>query len=155
MSRGAPVRSRGAAVLAGCAALCGCAGVVRYTDALVEPRYGRTWCTRVPAAVGGTLGFTLGLPLDLLGVPVSAVVYANQPPATREPLSVFLLPSWVLWKVGLLLGAPFDALEWAVYRAYRRDPGLGSVEREAIERAYDEAGWRQYPVTPIHPLVPR
>jgi hypothetical protein len=144
---------RGAGLLVGAAVLSSCAGVVRYTDALVEPSHGRTWFTRVPAAVGGTLGFTLGVPLDLLGVPLSAVVYANQPTSTRDPLSVFLFPSWALWKVGLLLGTPFDGLEWLCYRAYRGEPALGSEEREAIERAYDEAGWARYPVQALHPVV--
>lgn len=146
---------RRAGLALGLLGLSGCAGVVRYTDALVEPRFGRSWFTRLPAAVGGTLGFSLGVPFDILAVPVSAMVYYNQAPATREPVSVFLFPSWVLWKAGLLLGAPFDGLEWLLYRAYRPELELGREEREALERAYDEAGWSQYPVQAVYPAGER
>lgn len=136
------------ALLPWCAA---CSQVVHYTNELVDARYGRTWFTRFPATVGGTVGFVVGVPVDVVAIPVSWAVYITQPKETRDPLSVFLFPSWVLWKAGALLGSPFDAVEWVAWRSWQPPPPITQEERDAIERAWDEAGWSTYPVTPVYP----
>ena len=144
-----------AALLGVAAALAGCTPVVRYTDALVEGRDGRTWFTRAPATIGGSIGFAAGIPIDVITLLPAWFVYQSQPPATRDPLSVFLFPSFVLWKVGALAGAPFDLVEWAAYRAWQPPPPLTQRERDAIENEWDQReAFSEYPVTPIHPLPP-
>jgi hypothetical protein len=148
-----PRRLRGAApVLAAAALAGGCTPVVRYTDDLVSDRGGRTWFTQVPATVGGSFGFVLGVPIDIVASPVLLLAYVSQPRETRDPLSVFLFPSFVLLKVGMLVGAPFDAVEWVFYRAWLPEPVLTQEEREAIEREWDTIQYfTEFPVTPIHP----
>ena len=131
---------------------CACAPVVRYTNELVDGRHGRTWFTRLPSTIGGTLGFAAGVPVDVVALPVTFVVYRAQPKETRDPLSVFLFPSFVLWKVGALVGAPFDAVEWGLYRAWRPRVPVTQEEREAIERQWDAREFAEYPVTPIYPV---
>lgn len=143
--------SRGAALML-LGATAGCTPVVRYTDDLVSDHAGRTWFTQVPATVGGSVGFVLGLPVDLLVSPALLAVYLSQPKETRDPVSVFLFPSFVLLKVGLLVGAPFDAVEWAFYRAWLPERPLTQQERDAIEREWDTLQFfTEFPVTPIHP----
>lgn len=158
MSPGRPLRRRrlaGAALPAALAVLAGCTSVVRYTEELVDERHGRSWFTRFPATLGGTAGFVVGVPVDVAAFLPAWLVYRSQPKETRDPLSVFLFPSFVLWKVGTLLGAPFDLVEWGVYRAWQDEPALSQQEREAIEREWDgREYYSEYPVTPIHPLVP-
>ena len=128
-----------------------CASVVRYTNELVSSEQGRTYFTRVPAGFGGTIGFAAGIPIDVLALPATFVVYRTQPRETRDPVSVFLFPSFVLWKAGTLLGAPFDLVEWAAWRSWQPAAPVGSDEREAIERQWDAAEFSVYPVTPIYP----
>ena len=128
-----------------------CAPVVRYTSELVDDRHGRTWFTRLPSTVGGTLGFAFGVPIDIVSLPVTLVVYRSQPKEARDPLSVFLFPSFVLWKVGTLVGAPFDAVEWAAYRSWQDPAPVTPEEREAIERKWDALEFTEYPVTPLYP----
>jgi hypothetical protein len=143
--------TRRAALLAA-AALAGCTPVVRYTDALVEGRDGRTWFTRAPATIGGSVGFAVGIPIDVLTLLPAWFVYRSQPVETRDPLSVFLFPSFVLWKVGALLGAPFDGVEWLAWRAWQPPEPLTQQQREAIENEWDSReAFSEYPVTPIHP----
>lgn len=132
-------------------ALAGCAQVVRYTDELVDARYGRTWVTRLPATLGATTGFAVGLPIDIVALPVTWVAYRSQQKETRDPLSVFLFPSWVLWKTGALIGAPFDLVEWGVWRSWQPAVPMTQEELEAIERAWDAKEYSEYPVTPIYP----
>ena len=150
-------RPRAAAALLGLATLGlttlagGCTSVVRYTNELVSGEHGRTYFTRAPSALGGTVGFVAGVPVDVAALPVSFVVYRSQPKETRDALSVFLFPSFVLWQSGLLLGAPFDVLEWAAWRSWRPARALTSAEREAAERAWDAQEFSVYPVTPIYP----
>jgi len=132
-------------------ALGACSHVVRYTNDLVDARAGRTWFTRFPAAVGGTVGFVVGVPVDIVVSPVSWAVYRSQPRETRDVLSVFLFPSFVLWQAGVLFGTPFDAIEWAAWRSWHEPAPLSPEEREAIERVWDEREYSEYPVTPIHP----
>lgn len=129
----------------------GCTTVVRYTNELVSNQHGRTWFTRVPSAIGGTLGFALGIPIDVIALPVTIVVDRSQPPERRDPLSVYLFPSFVLWKAGALVGAPFDAVEYVVYRSWQPETPVTPDEREAIERQWDAAEFSEYPVTPIYP----
>ena len=131
--------------------LASCAPVVRYTSELVDDRHGRTWFTRLPSTVGGTLGFAVGVPIDVVSLPVTFVVYRTQPKETRDPLSVFLFPSFVLWKVGTLFGAPFDAVEWTAYRSWQSPEPVTPEDREAIERKWDAREFSEYPVTPIYP----
>ncbi len=145
-------RARLAALLLALATLGGgCTSVVRYTNELVSSDHGRTYFTRGPSALGGTAGFVLGIPVDVAALPVSFAVYRSQPRETRDVLSVFLFPSFVLWQSGLLLGAPFDVLEWAAWRAWRPARALTPQEREAAERGWDAEEFSVYPVTPIYP----
>ena len=133
----------------------GCTQVVRYTDELVDARYGRTLVTRLPATVGATTGFAVGIPVDILVSPVAWVFYRSQPKETRDPISVFLFPSFVLWKAGALLGAGFDLVEWAVWRSWQPAVPITQEEREAIERAWDTSSeFTEYPVTPFYPWDP-
>jgi hypothetical protein len=129
----------------------GCAPVVRYTNELVDGQHGRTWFTRLPAAVGGSVGFTVGVPVDIVALPLTWIVYRSQPSETRDPLSVFLFPSFVLWRVGALIGTPFDVVEWALYRVWLSEPELSQEERDEIERQWDAREFSEYPVTPIYP----
>jgi hypothetical protein len=147
-----PQRRRAAVMLAAFAAV-GCTPVVRYTNALVSDQEGRTWFTRLPATIGGTIGFAVGVPVDVAILPATWIVYKTQPRETRDPLSVFLFPSFVLWKVGALVGTPFDLVEWAAYRSWQPARALTQQERESIENEWDSRGnFPEYPVTPIHPL---
>ena len=103
---------RRAAAVALAAWLCaGCTPIVRYTDELVSARSGRTFLTRTPATFGGIVGFIAGVPVDIVALPVTYVVYSAQDEVTRDPLSIFLFPSFVLWRVGTLVGAPIDSAE--------------------------------------------
>lgn len=130
-----------------------CAPIVRYTSELVDDRHGRTWFTRLPSTIGGATGFVIGVPIDVVSLPATFVVYRTQAKETRDPLSVFLFPSFVLWKVGTLFGAPFDAVEWATYRSWQDAAPVTPEEREAIERKWDELEFTEYPVVPIYPPV--
>lgn len=132
-------------------ALAACTPVVQYTDELVDERHGRTWFTRLPATIGGTTGFAVGLPIDVVAAPIAWVWYRSQP-EPRDALSAFLFPSFVLWRAGLLLGAPFDFVEWSAWRAWQPEVPITQDERERIERAWDAQEYTEYPVTPIHPL---
>lgn len=131
-----------------------CAPIVRYTSELVDDRHGRTWFTRLPSTIGGATGFVAGVPIDIVSFPATFAVYRSQAKETRDPLSVFLFPSFVLWKVGTLLGAPFDAVEWLAYRSWQDPAPVTPEEREAIERQWDELEFSEYPVVPIYPLGP-
>ncbi|MGE3351589.1 MAG: hypothetical protein AB7O84_07615 [Planctomycetota bacterium] len=134
--------------------LAGCAPIVRYTDELVLARTGRTVVTRAPATLGGVVGFLVGVPLDVAALPVTYTVYATQDEVTRDPLSIFLFPSFVLWRVGTLLGAPIDAVEWAVWRWWQPGDALTQEERERREAELDAIEWPDYPVEPLYPLGP-
>jgi hypothetical protein len=139
------------------AALQGCAQVVQYTDELRDDRTGRTVFVRSPATVGGIAGFAIGAPVSVVALPVTWGVYRYQKsttPLQADPTSTLLFPSFLFWRVGtLLLGAPFDALEWGLWRAWREAPSLNAAEREAIELRHDEAVLASYPVEPIYPLL--
>ncbi len=130
----------------------GCTSVVTYTDELVDARHGRTLFTRLPATIGATAGFVAGVPIDIVAVPVAWFYYRSQAAETRDALSVFLFPSFVLWKAGALLGAPFDLVEWAAWRSWQPAVPITQEERERIERAWDAQEYTEYPVTPVYPL---
>ena len=131
----------------------GCTQLVRYSDDLVDPRTGRTLFTRTPAAFGGVLGFLVGVPIDIVALPVTYIVYSNQDEVTREPLSIFLFPSFVLWRAGTLVGAPFDLVEWACWRAWQPESALTREERERREALLDELEWLNPTVVPIYPVT--
>ena len=137
--------------IAAALALGACTSVVQYTDELVDPRHGREWFTRLPATIGGTAGFAVGVPVDVAAAPIAWIYYASQPVETRDPLSVFLFPSFVLWRAGLLLGAPFDLVEWASWRSWQPDVPITQEDRDRIERGWDAQEYTEYPVTPIYP----
>ncbi len=142
-----------ALVAASSLGLVSCTPLVRYTDQLVDARSERTWFTRFPATLGGTVGFVVGVPVDVAAFVPAWFVYRSQPKETRDPLSVFLFPSFVLWKVGVLVGAPFDLVEWGTYRAFLPRRPETQAERDAIELEWDSRGnFSEYPVTPIYPV---
>ena len=58
----------------------------------------------------------------------------------------------MLWKVGALIGSPFDLVEWAAVRGWRPPPAISQQERDVIERTWDSRDhYSEYPVTPIYP----
>lgn len=148
---------RGALSAAVVLALSACTPIVRYTDQLVSTDSGRTPFTRAPASFGGIVGFVVGVPIDVAVVPITWGVYAYQDDATRDPLSIFLFPSFVLWRVGTLIAAPIDVVEWACWRSWQSDESLTPEERERVEREYDDAQqqWTDYPVEWIYPRAPQ
>lgn len=132
----------------------GCAGLVQYTDELRDESTGRTLLVRTPATVGGIVGFVVGLPVSAVAVPVTYGVYAYQRSATplrADPVSTLLFPSFVLWRAGALLGAPFDLVEWLGYRAWQGERTPLPEEIEADERRHDEEVLQSYPVRAIYP----
>jgi hypothetical protein len=140
----------------GVAFAAGCTQLVRYSEEVTDERYGRSYFTRVPANLGATLGFVAGVPVDVVVSPVSWIVYRGQARETRDPLSVFLFPSFVMWKVaGAVVGAPFDVVEWAAWRGWRPPPALTQEQRDIIERTWDAREYfSEYPVAPIYPMPP-
>src|SRR5690606_40387621 len=93
----------------------GCAGLVQYTDELRDESTGRSLFVRTPATAGGIVGFAAGLPVSLAALPVTYTVHVYQrerTPMRADPVSTMLFPSFVLWRAGVLLAAPFDAVEW-------------------------------------------
>ncbi|MBL8727439.1 MAG: hypothetical protein JNM25_03340 [Planctomycetes bacterium] len=129
-----------------------CTSVVQYTDELVDGRHGRTWFTRLPATIGATTGFAAGVPIDVVALPLTWVWYRSQAKETRDPISVFLFPSFVLWKAGALVGSPFDLVEWGAWRSWQPAVPITQEERESIERSWDAKEYTEYPVTPLYPL---
>jgi hypothetical protein len=138
------------------AATASCAGLVQYTDELRDERTGRTLIVRSPATAGGVVGFAVGLPVSAVALPVTYPVYLHQKrtaPMRADPVSTLLFPSFVLWRAGVLVAAPFDLVEWAVYRGWKGTPTRTAEERERIERDHDEEVLQTYPVEPIYPTA--
>ncbi|GAB4136506.1 MAG: hypothetical protein Fur0037_01110 [Planctomycetota bacterium] len=133
-------------------ALASCTQAIRYSDALTDRRTGRTIFVRAPASLGGFVGFLAGVPLDLAVLPVSYPIYATSPAESRDALSIFLFPSFVFWRAGVLLALPFDAIEYAVWRGWAGPPKLSPEEREQIERRLDDRQWDSFPVAPLYPI---
>ena len=133
--------------------LCSCGSVIRYTDALMDARSGRTLATRAPATFGSVVGLIAGIPIDVAALPVTYAVYSAQEKASRDAISIFMFPSFVLWRVGALVGAPFDFIEWVVWRGWCDADALSPEERERRERELDQLDFSDYPVTPIYPTL--
>lgn len=132
-----------------------CGDLVQYTDELVDRRTGRTLLVRTPATLGGVLGFVVGVPLDIVALPVTYPVYASQKndqAVAADPLSTMLFPSFVLWRAGTLVAVPLDILEYVAYRAWLPPPTPTRQEQEAYEVEQDE---RTLPVYPVEPIFPR
>jgi hypothetical protein len=137
-------------------ALAACSHLVRYTDELVDRRTGRTVVVTAPAAAGGFVGFVVGLPVDVVALPVTYAVYATQKarsPASVDPLSTMLFPSFVLWRAGTLFGVPFDVVEYAAWRAWQPERSMTEEERKRFEAQLDEEALPAYPVETLEPLV--
>lgn len=148
------MRSAAVLLLAICAATPGCAGLVQYTDELRDDSTGRTLFVRSPATIGGILGFATGVPVSVVALPVTYPVYAYQKevtPIRADPVSTLLFPSFVLWRAGTLIAAPFDLLEWAVWRVWQGTPTLTAEEQEQVERRHDQEVLQSYPVETIYP----
>lgn len=133
----------------------GCRQVLQYADELSDPRTGRTWAVRVPASVGGVLGFAVGLPVDVLALPATGTFYLVEDARTdgqASLLTALLFPSFVLWKAGALIATPFDAIEFLTWRAWLPEPSLNERERERIEERWDREALPRYPVEPVFPV---
>ncbi len=142
---------RAASVLA-LAALCGsCSSVVKYTDEMTDPASGRTFVTVAPANFFGLCGFIIGIPFDVIALPVSYPILQTTPAEDRDPLSTLLFPSFVLWRCGVLLAAPIDGLEYLAYRSWHGDRKLSAEERELIELELDAQELPDYPVEVLYP----
>ncbi|MEZ5964648.1 MAG: hypothetical protein R3F56_12435 [Planctomycetota bacterium] len=145
---------RRAAWFAALALSSSCAQLVEYAQDLTDRRTGRTLFVRTPATVGGFVGFAVGLPLSVVGLPVTYTVHRQQArfdPGQADALSTLLWPSFVLWRGGNLLATPFDLVEWMAYRSWRDPPALTRSEREDLEVEIDAQCLPSYPVEPIYP----
>lgn len=133
----------------------GCSQFVQYTDEISNSRTGRTAFVTTPTTLGGSVGFLVGLPADLALLPLTYPFYLYQksrdPLVAADPISTLLFPSFVCWRAGKLLGAPFDLVEFVAYRAWRDEQTMSRAEREAIEVGHDEQALPTYPVEPIYP----
>ena len=133
----------------------GCAGVVQYTDELPDPQTGRSQLVTTPATLGGIVGFVVGVPASVVALPVTYTVHRVElarAPLRADLLSTLLFPSFVFWRAGtLILGAPFDAVEFLAWRAWTGPSGPADADREAIEREFDRDELPSYPVEPIYP----
>ena len=97
-----------------------CNALVTYSDQLVDEGTGRSAFVTKPAALGGIVGFIVGIPVDVVALPVSYFVYLSQKEEDEEgldSLSTLLFPSFLLWRAGVLLvGTPLDLVEFSFYR---------------------------------------
>ena len=137
-------------------ALGSCSQLVEYTDELVDRRTGRTLVVRTPATLGGVVGFVLGVPLDIIALPVTYTLYSFQRDdefVTADPMSTMLFPSFVLWRVGTLVAVPFDAVEFIAYRAWLPPETPTAEEQETLEVKEDSETFPVYPVERIFPPV--
>lgn len=131
-----------------------CGQMVAYAQDLSDSRTGRTPFVTVPSNFGGLTGFVLAFPVDLLALPVTYPLYKYQDakhPDDSDPLSTLLFPSFFLWQSGKFLGAPFDLIEFGVYRAWRSPLALTAGEREEIELDFDLDYMPPYPVERVYP----
>ncbi len=143
-------------LLALLATTCSCSQLVRYTDELGDARSGRSLAVTTTANTGAFLGFIAGLPFDLAALPVTFVIYRIQREQNKlqaDPISTMLFPSFVLWRAGTLLAAPFDMIEFVTWRAWQPPVAPNRQEQLAIEYEIDEETLGSYPVTPIYPLA--
>jgi len=131
--------------------LASCSQAVRYTDELVDSRTGRTIFVRTPATFGGVVGFIAGIPVDIAALPITYPVYKTRDEGTVDPLSVFLFPSFVLWRAGVLVGAPFDVLEYLAYRMWLPEDTLNAEERNRLELELDAEAFPFHRVEWVYP----
>ena len=131
------------------------APVVRYTDELTNPSTGRTALVRAPAEVFGFIGFVGGVPFDILALPATYTYYKlNQslpPGQATDAVTIFLLPSFVLWRSAVLFAAPLDALEFIGYRVWLPPTTLNYEEQEDLENRIDRETLPRHPVEPLYP----
>lgn len=132
------------------------APVVRYTDELTNEYTGRTALVRVPAEAFGMVGFVSGIPLDLVALPASYVFYEmnkNLPPGqATDAVTIFLFPSFVLWRGAILLAAPLDAIEFLCYRVFLPAKTMNPFEQEDLENRIDRETLPRHPVEPLYPV---
>ncbi len=132
-----------------------CGQLIQYSDELVDARTGRTEVVIWPATVGGVVGFAVGIPVDVIALPVTYPVYLLQKSDSGggDVSSTLLFPSFVLWRAGaIVLGAPFDLLEFGVYRAWQPPAAPNREDQERFEMDLDE---RTLPVQSVETLHPR
>jgi hypothetical protein len=140
------------AAVATLALLTSCAQLVQYTDEIVDRRTGRSLLVTVPATVGGFAGFVIGIPADIVALPVTLSVYQfqkDEPDA--DPVSTLLFPSFALWRAGTLIGTPMDVLDYALLRSWRAERTINADEQNEIEYQMDLDTLPSYPVTPVYP----
>jgi hypothetical protein len=132
------------------------APVVRYTDELTNEHTGRTPFVRYPAQGLGFVGFIGGIPFDLIALPATYTFYEmnkNLPPGqATDSVTIFLFPSFVLWRSAILLAAPLDAIEFACYRAFLPRKTPNPFEQEDLENRLDRETLPRHPVEPLYPV---
>lgn len=141
-----------ASLACGTALLCvSCSSIVKYTDEVTDQASGRSIFTVAPANFFGLCGFIVGIPLDVVALPVSYPILQSTPPEDQDPLSTLLFPSFVLWRCGVLVAAPIDGLEYLIVRSWQGTPTTGNEEQELIELELDAQELPDYPVEVIYP----
>ncbi len=135
------------------------APVVRYTDELTNEHTGRTSFVRGPAEVFGFIGFIGGIPFDLVALPATYIFYEMNktlpPGQATDSVTIFLFPSFVMWRGAILLAAPLDVVEFAFYRAFLPTKTLNPFEQEDLENRIDRETLPRHPVVPVYPVVKR
>ena len=135
------------------------APIVRYTDELTNEHTGRTPFVRYPAQSFGFLGFIGGIPFDLIALPATYTFYEmnkSLPPGqATDSVTIFLFPSFVMWRAAILLAAPLDAVEFAFYRAFLPAKTLNPFEQEDLENRLDRETLPRHPVEPLYPAAKR
>ena len=138
--------------VAACDAL---APVVRYTDELTDSSTGRTVFVRGPAQVFGLVGFIAGVPIEIVALPGTYIYYrvrkSQETSPEPDPVTIFLFPSFWLWRAAALLATPFDLLEFAVYRGWLPPKTLTADERRNLEDRIDAETLPRHPVQPVYP----
>ena len=113
--------------------LASCSSLVGYSDELVDDSTGRSPFVTKPASFGGIVGFIVGIPLDIVSLPATYLVYVSQKEEDEEgldSLSTLLFPSFFLWRGGvILIGAPFDLIEFLFYRVWIKPRAKGEPDR--------------------------
>jgi hypothetical protein len=108
--------------------------LVTYSDQLVDETTGRSSIVTKPASLGGIVGFIVGIPVDIVTLPITYLVYLSHKEEDEEgldSLSTLLFPSFFLWRGGVIIvGTPFDFLEFIFYRAWIKKR---ATEPEKIE----------------------
>ncbi|MBK8976069.1 MAG: hypothetical protein IPM29_09090 [Planctomycetes bacterium] len=137
----------------------GCAGLVRYSDDISRSGAGRSRLVTTPATIGGVTGFLVGVPMSVAALPVTWLVNRiekERAPLRADPLSVYLFPSFLMWRAGAIaIGAPFDLLEFAAWRAWAGPIPPTEREQEEHELELDRDLLPAYPVRPIYPSPDR